>query len=91
LAPAPNALNRAEAWLVRLGDASYALYLVHPFVMRGFTVLWHKIHAHHELSGTIYVLSGLVIAQSFALLINASLERRLQAWLRRREVVNEVV
>jgi hypothetical protein len=32
-----------------------------------------------------------VIAQSFALLINASLERRLQAWLRRREVVNEVV
>ncbi len=87
----PAAINRAEAWLVRLGDASYAMYLVHPFVMRAFTVLWQKIHAHHELAGTIYVLAGLAVAQSLALLINATLERRLGVWLRRRDVVNEAV
>jgi peptidoglycan/LPS O-acetylase OafA/YrhL len=84
LCPIPAAINRAEAGLVRLGDASYAMYLVHPFVMRAFTVLWHKFHAGNELAGTIYVLAGLAIAQSLALLINATLERKLAVWLRRR-------
>ncbi len=87
----PGAINRVEGLLVRLGDASYAMYLVHPFVMRGFTVLWQKIHAHQELAGTIYVVAGLGVAQSLALLINATLERKLSVWLRRRNVLNEVV
>ncbi len=91
LCPIPAAINRAEALLVRLGDASYAMYLVHPFVMRGFSVLWQKIHAHQELAGTIYVLAGLAVAQSLALLINATLEKKLDVWLRRRDVLNEVV
>ncbi len=91
LSPVQTVISRAEAWLVRLGDASYAMYLVHPFVMRGFTVLWRKIHAHQELAGTIYVIAGLVVAQSLALLINATLEKRLNFWLRRRDVMNEAV
>jgi peptidoglycan/LPS O-acetylase OafA/YrhL len=91
LAPPPQHLNRAETWLIRLGDASYALYLVHPFVMRFLSVLWHKFHGQHELTGTIYLASGLVIAQSLALFINASFERRLSRRLRRRDVVDEVV
>jgi len=91
LCPIPAAIGRLQAWLVRLGDASYAMYLVHPFVMRGFTVLWRKFHAHQELAGTIYVLAGLAVAQSLALLINATLEKKLNFWLRRRDVLNEAV
>jgi peptidoglycan/LPS O-acetylase OafA/YrhL len=86
---APGPVNRAERWLVRLGDASYAMYLVHPFVMRAFSVLWHKIHERNELTGTIYVLAGLAAAQSCALAINMG-ERKVKA-LRRRGLTNEAV
>jgi peptidoglycan/LPS O-acetylase OafA/YrhL len=91
LLPASAARGRVEKMLVRLGDASYAMYLAHPFVMRGFTILWHRIHAHNEITGTIYVLAGLAVAQGLALFINATLERRIRDWFRRGSLVNEVV
>jgi peptidoglycan/LPS O-acetylase OafA/YrhL len=91
LRPDRGISGRFEKILVRLGDASYAMYLVHPFVMRGFTVLWHRIHARNELTGTIYVFAGLAVAQILALAINATLERKFSAWLRRRGSVNEAV
>jgi len=77
--------------LVRLGDASYAMYLVHPFIMRGLTVSWHIIHGHSETSGTIYVLVGLAAAQACALLINICVERRFAIRLRRGVFPNEIV
>jgi peptidoglycan/LPS O-acetylase OafA/YrhL len=82
LCPFPTALSRPARLLVRLGDASYALYLIHPFVMRGLSVSWHKFHAHSELAGTIYVLAGLAAAQSLALAVNTLFERRMTGWLR---------
>jgi len=82
LAPAGASFGRVKGALVRLGDASYAMYLVHPFVMRAFSALWHKIHAQNETAGTIYVLAGLAVAQLLALIINATLERRILLWLR---------
>ncbi len=82
LAPAPAALSRAARLLVRLGDASYAMYLVHPFVMRALSISWHKIHAHTELSGIIYVAAGLITAQLCALAINRKFERKLNTLLR---------
>jgi peptidoglycan/LPS O-acetylase OafA/YrhL len=89
---APAAMGRVEKLLVRLGDASYAMYLVHPFVMRAFTILWHKFHAGNELTGTIYVLAGLAVAQACALGINMTLERKLSVLLRGgRGLKNEAV
>jgi peptidoglycan/LPS O-acetylase OafA/YrhL len=70
--------------LVRLGDASYAMYLFHPFVMRAISVSWPKFHAHSELAGTIYVLAGLAAAQICALAINLTLEARLAELFRGR-------
>jgi peptidoglycan/LPS O-acetylase OafA/YrhL len=88
---APGRVNGGpKTWLVRLGDASYAMYLVHPFVMRAFSVLWHKFHVGNELAGTIYVLAGLAAAQFCALAINMTLERKLSALLRR-GLTNEAV
>jgi peptidoglycan/LPS O-acetylase OafA/YrhL len=83
LTDSPNVLNRSELLLVRLGDASYAMYLVHPFIMRFFTVLWHKFHVSNELGGTIYVLAGLLVAQLCAIGIHVTLERKIGAALRR--------
>ena len=36
--------NAIPRWLVLLGDASYALYLVHPFPMRAVRVLATRLH-----------------------------------------------
>jgi peptidoglycan/LPS O-acetylase OafA/YrhL len=91
LAPIPATLSDAARVAVRLGDASYALYLVHPFVMRLLSVSWHKIHAHQELAGTIYVAVGLAAAQLCALGLNLTLERRIGALLRRRSGARDEV
>jgi peptidoglycan/LPS O-acetylase OafA/YrhL len=82
LTPAEKTFSMPERFLIRLGDASYGMYLVHPFVMRLFSTLWQKIHAQNEILGTIYVLAGLAVAQMCALIINATLERRTLLWLR---------
>jgi peptidoglycan/LPS O-acetylase OafA/YrhL len=71
-------LPTLERWLVRLGDASYAMYLIHPFVMRGVTLLWHHIHA----SPLLYAALCLTLAQTAALLIHRHAERPATAWLR---------
>jgi len=92
LTAAPTPLSPVSRLLVRLGDASYAMYLVHPFVMRFLSILWRKFHAHPGGDATIYVVVGLIVAQLAALLINSQLERRLNTLLRRRSgVVHETV
>lgn len=75
--------NRAENWLVRLGDASYAMYLIHPFVIRSFTVLWHRFHAVNEMDSIIYLLCCLGAAQICALLVHKFIEPKLYAVFRR--------
>ncbi len=91
LAPIPTTLSVPKRMAVRLGDASYALYLVHPFIMRFLSIFWHKIHAHQELAGTIYVGVGLAAAQLCALGLNLTLERRIGALLRRRSGAKDEV
>jgi exopolysaccharide production protein ExoZ len=72
--------------LIRLGDASYAMYLFHPFVMRAFTILAARVGAHSsEAAGILYVVLSLAAAQICALIINARFERRLTAILRDRK------
>jgi exopolysaccharide production protein ExoZ len=86
-------LTRFAKLLILLGDASYAMYLVHPFIMRGFTILWHRFHVANELAGIIYILAGVTVAQSCAVVLHLHVERRLYRMLRRRTGVlkNEAV
>ncbi len=44
LGPEPPLRGWATAVMVRLGDASYALYLVHPFPMRAWRLVWLRLH-----------------------------------------------
>ena len=83
LAPPPRRVVWHHHPLVRLGDASYAMYLVHPFVMRTLILVWRRLQARTELAGVIYVLAGLALAQAFALAINAGFEKKLAVALRR--------
>lgn len=65
-------MPKLEVWLVRLGDASYALYLVHPFVMRAASLLWR--HAHGPAIYA-YILVTLTVSQLAALAIHYYFER----------------
>jgi exopolysaccharide production protein ExoZ len=80
----PERRGTAMRALVALGDASYALYLFHPFVMRGFTLLDAHLGARSEASGLLYVATSLIVAQICALLINRGFERPVTALMRRR-------
>jgi exopolysaccharide production protein ExoZ len=73
----PTALMRA---MTRMGDASYALYLVHPFVMRALTMALP--HDHTEASGLLYVAVALVVSQLVALAINTGIEKKITSRLR---------
>jgi peptidoglycan/LPS O-acetylase OafA/YrhL len=66
------------------------MYLIHPFVMRFLSVLWHKFHAQNELAGTMYVFVGMIIAQAAALVINRVFEARLTNLLRHRAGVEKI-
>ncbi|MGL4729470.1 MAG: acyltransferase family protein [Bosea sp. (in: a-proteobacteria)] len=77
------------AGLARLGDASYALYLCHPFVLRALTIAWEKAGLGSSLSPTLapwaYVLTASVLATVVSLPIYALFEKpvtaRVQGWL----------
>ena len=77
--PAPG-MPRVEIWLIRLGDASYALYLVHPFVMRAVALLW--LHLHKPGGVYAYIAICLALAQIAALAIHKFFERPVTRWLR---------
>ena len=68
---------------VLLGDASYAMYLAHPFVMRGLTILGARLSGLGEWTGVGYVAVSLAVAQAVAVAINLGVERRLTGRLRR--------
>jgi peptidoglycan/LPS O-acetylase OafA/YrhL len=76
--------------LIRLGDASYAMYLFHPFVMRGATLVSAHLGRRSETSGILTVLLSLIVAQLCALAINAWFERNVTALLRRRLVSDRI-
>jgi exopolysaccharide production protein ExoZ len=88
----PERGGTAMRILIRLGDASYALYLSHPFVMRGFLLLGARFGApitasgilSTTASGILYVVLSLAAAQLCALAINAGFERKVSAMLKNR-------
>src|ERR1700722_13297528 len=75
--PAAERTSRLTRIMVRLGDASYAMYLFHPFVMRGVTVIAAHLGVRSEAGGIWTVALSLGIAQVCALCINAGFERNL--------------
>ncbi len=71
-----------EHVLERWGDASYALYLVHPIAMRPATLLWHHLALRGDLAAFGAVAVELAAAQAAALLVHRRIERPLTRRLR---------
>ncbi|MGI6245112.1 MAG: acyltransferase family protein [Pseudochelatococcus sp.] len=65
---------------VVLGDASYALYLFHPFALRAVRLLL----ADANIDPRTYVVIALSVAVILALAVHLVIERPVTRWLRRR-------
>ncbi len=82
LAPAVPLLSLFKP-LVALGDASYALYLIHPMVIRPLVLVWERA----GWGGTaLFIVAALAASATVALVIFRWLERpvtrALQGWAR---------
>ena len=73
-----------ERALERGGDASYALYLAHPFVMRPATLVWRHLAGVAAAAALPVALAELAVAQVAALLVHRFVERPLTRALRHR-------
>ena len=79
----PTRHGAFERMLERWGDASYALYLVHPFVMRPATMLWRHLARGGDAAALPLTAATLLAAQAAALLAHRRIERPLTQHIRR--------
>ncbi len=77
---------RVSAWTtiaVRIGDASYAIYLVHPFVMRAGSLAAHRLGLQSTEAVLAYIVLCLIATCLAALAVNTYTERPATRQLRR--------
>ena len=88
----PRALGPVGRFLVLGGDASYALYLSHPFSINVVILAWQKLHLS---SPWLYMAITIVTAVAVAIAVHLLLERpllgRLNAALRRGAALRTVL
>jgi exopolysaccharide production protein ExoZ len=75
----PAGSSRAARWLAIGGDASYALYLTHPFTLKIVSVIGSKLGLPLPL---LYWL-GLIAAVIASLFVHYLVEKPIGAWLSR--------
>lgn len=76
---ARSATSRGMLWLAALGNASYSLYLVHPFVLRPMRIIWTHL-VGGALPLTAYVAAATALATIVAILTYRFVERPLLRW-----------
>jgi len=65
-------------FLVLGGDASYALYLSHPFSINLVEMVWKRLHLS---PGPVFVAVALVAAVGASIVVHLTLERPVTRWL----------
>jgi exopolysaccharide production protein ExoZ len=88
IASVTGARDRVSAWTsvaVRIGDASYALYLLHPFVMRAGSLAARRLGLASPGAVLMYIVMSLVVSCLVALAVNTVAEhpatRYARQWL----------
>ena len=78
-------IERTGFWLplIALGNASYALYLSHPYVVLGIDAVTRRLGMDSGVVAIIADVIALVLACMVALLIYHGFERPVQRWLLR--------
>ena len=66
-----------------VGDASYALYLIHPFPMRALRVLATHLPLPSLIAPLAYVCATLAVAVALAILLHRGIEQPILRWGRR--------
>ena len=67
-------------WLILLGDASYALYLVHPFPMRAVRVVFGRLPLPHALTVPLYLLVTMAVCMAVAVAVHLWIEQPILRW-----------
>ncbi len=67
LGQAPRLPAMPGRWMGALGDASYALYLVHPFALRGVAIAWATLGAAGPAAAWLASTAALLAAMALAL------------------------
>ena len=81
----PDCRRLIPNWFLKLGDASYSIYLVHGLVLPAVGVLLVKLGFFGNASGkTIAVVSSLVVSSVVGLVMYRLVERPVTDWLKRR-------
>lgn len=79
-APIGTGMGRVKRFLIAGGEASYAIYVIHPFGIRAGALIWLELGLPVQPWIYIVVLSGLVVASAFA--VHLLVEKPLDRWLR---------
>jgi exopolysaccharide production protein ExoZ len=82
----PDVKARICLFLVVVGEASYTLYLSHPFVLELVKIPIEKLTLSTEGQITLYLVTGIAAATLFSLAFYALLEHQLPGWMIRRSV-----
>jgi peptidoglycan/LPS O-acetylase OafA/YrhL len=77
----PEVGGRTGRVLAAGGDASYALYLSHPFAMTALSLAWNRLAI--GANGWAYVVAGLIVCIAFAVVVHRLVEAPILALLRR--------
>ncbi len=76
---APGYGVRPMIWLAALGDASYSLYLTHPFILRPLRNLWAAL-VGGALPLGFYVVVATALATLLAVAVYRWVEKPLLRW-----------
>jgi exopolysaccharide production protein ExoZ len=79
----PGSSSRLVLWLAALGDASYSLYLAHPFILRPLRNVWMSL-VGDSVSLTVYVLVAAAVATLGSVVVYRCVERPLLRWTQAR-------
>jgi peptidoglycan/LPS O-acetylase OafA/YrhL len=79
----PVAALLARPWLVKLGDASYALYILQAPVKTGFQQIWSKVFKISDIDTLQFQVALLVVLVISSLIVNeyfeAPIRKRIQS------------
>ncbi len=79
-APFDQSQGRIKRMLVAGGEASYAIYVIHPFGIRAGALIWDRLAL--PAAPWLYIALLMAVVIVAALVVNVLIERPLDRWLR---------
>ena len=77
----PILKKRTIGFLKMLGDSSFAMYLVHPFVLAGGAMVLNKLNLNMMMGGTVFIAALLVLSILAGYLVYEIVEKNIGRYL----------